>query len=79
MVKKHVRCGAEMRKRVKKIEKVKSGLHECHTCGKKKVKRISNSVWRCRSCGSVFAGGCYSLKTASGSTVRRLVGVKRGN
>jgi large subunit ribosomal protein L37Ae len=76
MVRREVRCGAEMRKRVKKILSQKSGFHECHTCGKKKVKRISNSVWKCRSCDSVFAGGAYSLKTPTGSAGRRIVGVK---
>ena len=76
MVKKDVRGGAEMRKRVRKIEKLKSGLHECHTCGKKKVKRISNAVWKCRSCGSIFAGGSYSLRTPTGSAGRRIVAVK---
>jgi large subunit ribosomal protein L37Ae len=76
MVKKDVRGGAEMRKRVKKIEKIKSGFHECHTCGKKKVKRVSNSIWECRSCGSIFAGGSYSLATPTGSAGRRIVDMK---
>ena len=76
MVRRDVRCGAEMRKRGKKIEKMKSGKHECHTCGKKMAKRISNSVWKCKSCGSVFAGGSYSLATPGGSAGRRIVEVK---
>jgi len=76
MVRREVRCGAEMRKRAKKIDMLKSSLQECHTCGKKKVKRVSNSIWECRSCGSVFAGGSYSLKTATGSAGRRIVSVK---
>jgi large subunit ribosomal protein L37Ae len=76
MVRREVRCGAEMRKRVKKIEMQKSSLQECHTCGKKKVKRFSNSVWKCRSCGSIFAGGSYSLRTPTGVAGRRIVSVK---
>ncbi|MFH0817137.1 MAG: 50S ribosomal protein L37ae [Candidatus Micrarchaeota archaeon] len=76
MVRKEVRCGAEMRKRVKKIQKMSSGTHTCHTCGKKKVKRLSNSVWGCKSCGSIFAGGTYSLATPTGSAGRRIVEVK---
>ncbi|MFH1470129.1 MAG: 50S ribosomal protein L37ae [Candidatus Micrarchaeota archaeon] len=76
MVDRSVRCGAEMRKRVRKIEKMKSGKHVCHTCGKKMAKRISNSIWKCRSCGSVFAGGSYSLSTPTGSAGKRIVDVK---
>ncbi|MFH1448618.1 MAG: 50S ribosomal protein L37ae [Candidatus Micrarchaeota archaeon] len=76
MVKKAVRSGAEMRKRVKKIEKLKSSFHECPTCGKKKVKRVSNSIWKCKSCKSVYAGGTYSLKTSVGSMGRRIVEIK---
>ncbi len=76
MVSKEVRCGPEMRKRANKINKIKSSMHECHTCGKKKVKRISNAIWKCKSCGSVFAGGSYSLVTPTGSAGRRIVEVK---
>lgn len=76
MVKKDVRGGAEMRKRAKKINKQKSGFHECPTCGKKKVKRVSHSIWKCKSCDSVFAGGSYSLKTSAGKMAKRVVEIK---
>lgn len=70
---KRVRYGAEIRKRVEKIEKTKRELFICPTCQKKKVKRIGNSLWKCKSCGSVFAGGAYSLTTSTGEIASRLV------
>jgi len=73
MSKRNVRSGAELRKRSKKVETLKSSLFACPKCGKKKVKRKSNSLWGCKSCGAAFAGGTYSLTTPSGEVATRLI------
>jgi len=73
MAKPQVRYGAEVRKRAKAVSETKRKKYVCPACGKKKVRRSGFSRWKCRSCGSEFAGGAYSLSTAIGETVSRLV------
>ncbi|MEM3400137.1 MAG: 50S ribosomal protein L37ae [Candidatus Micrarchaeia archaeon] len=68
-----VRGGAELRKRVRAINAIKSAKHQCPVCGKKKVKRIGNAIWRCKSCETVFAGGAYSPTTLAGDSALRIV------
>jgi len=78
MVKQGVRYGAELRKRAAEITKQKGARYPCPVCGKKSVKRRGNSLWQCRSCGSRFAGGAYTLTTASGNAARRSLEGARG-
>ncbi len=78
MVKAGVRYGAELRKRARDVDRQRSARYPCPTCGKDSVKRKGNSLWECRSCGSRFAGGAYSLTTATGDTARRSLEGARG-
>jgi len=73
MVKAGVRYGAELRKRAAAVDAQRSARYPCPTCGKKSVKRKGNSLWECRSCGSRYAGGAYSLTTATGDAARRSI------
>jgi large subunit ribosomal protein L37Ae len=73
MSKREVRYGAELRKRADSVDVSRRSLFVCSACGKKKVKRQGNSLWGCKSCGAVFAGGTYSLSTASGDVATRLI------
>lgn len=73
MSNRNVRYGAELRKRAEKVQQVRRSLFACPRCGKKKVKRSAASLWKCKSCGSTFAGGTYSLSTASGEMALRLI------
>jgi len=73
MSNKHVRSGAELRKRAEKVDKLRQSSFPCPTCGKKKIKRQGNSRWECKGCGSVFAGGTYSLSTPAGDVASRLL------
>jgi len=83
MVKAGVKYGAEIRKRVREVNKQKTSKYVCPECGKRRVKRLGNSLWKCKACGSTFAGGAYSFTTGIGETGRRIVadikkGVKQG-
>lgn len=78
MVKAGVRYGAELRKRAAAVDAQRTARYPCPTCGKTSVKRRGNSLWECRSCGSRFAGGAYSLTTATGEAARRSLESVRG-
>jgi len=79
MVKRGVRCGAELRKRTAAISKQKTARYSCPKCGKKSVRREGNAMWKCRSCGAEFAGGAYSPSTAVGESAKRLMeNIKKG-
>lgn len=56
------RYGVRVRKRIKDLEDMKKGPHECPTCHHEGVKRVSNGVWKCRRCGLKFAAAAYSPK-----------------
>ena len=66
-----VRGGSELRKRASRLKRSKTSKYTCPRTGKK-VKRVSNSVWE-SSGGYVFAGGTYSLTTASGEIFERML------
>ena len=68
-----IRYGASIRKRFNKIKAEKHSRYLCDVCGKVAVKRFGSSIWECRACGTVFAGGAYSMKTATGSVAKRLI------
>ena len=73
MVKFDVRGGPRLRKKVYKVNALKTKRHVCPRCGKEQVKRKSVARWECRTCGAVFAGGAYSPTTPTGVTGKRLV------
>lgn len=68
-----IRYGASIRKRYKKIKKEKSAFYRCEMCGKISVKRVGTGIWRCRHCNATYAGGAYSMTTATGVNARRLI------
>ncbi|MDE1865258.1 MAG: 50S ribosomal protein L37ae [Candidatus Micrarchaeota archaeon] len=68
-----IRYGASIRKRYNKIREEKRMRYLCDVCGKEAVRRKGSSIWECRHCGTIYAGGAYSMKTASGSVAKRLI------
>nr|QLA09643.1 60S large subunit ribosomal protein eL43 [Euglena gracilis]6ZJ3_L5 Chain L5, Ribosomal protein eL42 [Euglena gracilis] len=67
------RYGANLRKRVKKIEISKKAKHFCHWCGKFRFKRQAVGIWHCTSCGKTMAGGAWTLNTGNSTTVRSTI------
>jgi large subunit ribosomal protein L37Ae len=65
------RYGVRVRKRVRDIDSIKSGPHECPNCHHRSVKRVSVGIWKCRHCETKFAASAYSPRTM------RLVGTER--
>ncbi|MGC8669752.1 MAG: 50S ribosomal protein L37ae [Candidatus Micrarchaeia archaeon] len=68
-----IRYGATLRKRYRMVKEEKQALYMCEVCGKKEVQRISTGIWKCRHCGAVYAGGAYTMKTASGDAAKRFI------
>ncbi|MGI0100809.1 MAG: 50S ribosomal protein L37ae [Candidatus Micrarchaeaceae archaeon] len=68
-----IRYGASIRKKYTKIKHEKTARYHCEMCGKESVKRISTGIWCCRHCGTTYAGGAYSMTTATGATARRTI------
>jgi len=68
-----IRYGVSLRKRLRSVMKEKQGRYKCDVCGKESVKRVSTGIWTCRSCGATYAGGAYSMKTATGDTFNRVI------
>ncbi|MGI0141105.1 MAG: 50S ribosomal protein L37ae [Candidatus Micrarchaeales archaeon] len=68
-----IRYGVSLRKRLRSVQKEKKGRYKCDVCGKEAVKRVSTGIWTCRSCGATYAGGAYSMKTATGDTFNRVI------
>jgi large subunit ribosomal protein L37Ae len=54
------RYGVVVRNRVRDIEKMKHGDHECPACHRNSVSRISSGIWTCTKCKAKFAAGAYS-------------------
>jgi len=54
------RYGVVVRSRVRDIDRMRKGTHECPTCHHTSVKRVSSGIWQCRSCESKFAASAYS-------------------
>eukprot|EP01012_Entosiphon_sulcatum_P061570 TRINITY_DN8721_c0_g2_i1.p2 TRINITY_DN8721_c0_g2~~TRINITY_DN8721_c0_g2_i1.p2 ORF type:complete len:100 (+),score=20.19 TRINITY_DN8721_c0_g2_i1:26-301(+) len=67
------RFGANMRKRVKKIEQVSHARHYCHFCGKFAFRRKFVGVWHCRPCNRSVTGGAWTLSTPNATTVRSTI------
>ncbi|MDE1850265.1 MAG: 50S ribosomal protein L37ae [Candidatus Micrarchaeota archaeon] len=68
-----IRYGVSLRKRLKSVMNEKQARYKCDVCGKDSVKRVSTGIWACRSCGAKYAGGAYSMKTATGDTFNRVI------
>ena len=68
-----IRYGVSLRKRRDSVNKEKKGKYKCDVCGKAAVRRVSTGIWTCRSCGATYAGGAYSMKTATGETFNRVI------
>ncbi|KAJ9458068.1 60S ribosomal protein L37a [Diplonema papillatum] len=68
------RYGANLRKRVKKIEISQHSKHFCAACGKFAIKRKAVGIWHCNGpCKITFAGGAWSLHTVNSSTVKSTI------
>ncbi len=74
MANKSIRYGVNLRKRESAVIAQSKSKYKCDVCGKQTVKRESPGIWRCKNCNATFAGGAYTLKTASGETVSRILG-----
>lgn len=68
-----IRYGASIRKRYASVKAEKRSAYRCEMCGRESVKRIGTSIWKCRHCGATYAGGAYTMTTASGEVARRLI------
>jgi len=54
------RYGVVVRNRVRDIDKMRTGAHECPTCHRNSVSRVSSGIWECSKCNTKFAAGAYS-------------------
>jgi len=77
MVKRAVRSGAELRKRVASVDRMRRSSYHCPKCGKLAVRRVSNAKWKCRSCDATFAGGAYALSTPMGQVGNKALEERR--
>lgn len=68
-----IRYGVSLRKRYETVRADKKKRYKCDMCGKEAVKRVGTGIWKCRHCGATYAGGAYSLKTATGDTFNRII------
>lgn len=73
-----IRYGVSLRKRYESILAEKKKRYKCDVCGKEAVKRVGTGIWKCRHCGATFAGGAYTLKTATGDTFNRIINQFKG-
>jgi large subunit ribosomal protein L37Ae len=73
-----IRYGVSLRKRYLAVVADKKMRYKCDVCGKKAVRRLSTGIWRCRHCNATYAGGAYSLKTATGDTFNRIINQLNG-
>ena len=72
-----IRYGVSLRKRLRSVKVEKQARYKCDVCGKESVKRVGTGVWTCRSCGATYAGGAYSMKTATGDSFNRIINQSR--
>jgi large subunit ribosomal protein L37Ae len=68
-----IRHGVSLRKRRMAVQAEKRAKYECDMCGKTQVRRVGSGIWKCRRCGATYAGGAYSFKTTSATTLTRAV------
>ena len=61
------RYGLRIRTKILKVEAKKTKV--CPYCGRKQLKRVAAGVWECKKCSTKFAGGAYTPKDASGTSV----------
>eukprot|EP01006_Ploeotia_vitrea_P024294 TRINITY_DN57077_c0_g2_i2.p2 TRINITY_DN57077_c0_g2~~TRINITY_DN57077_c0_g2_i2.p2 ORF type:complete len:106 (+),score=5.88 TRINITY_DN57077_c0_g2_i2:41-319(+) len=67
------RYGANLRKRVKKLEISQHTRHYCGTCGKYDMRRKAVGIWYCKSCEKYWSGGAWSLSTTAATTARQTI------
>merc|ERR1711976_1062582 len=68
------RYGANLRKRVKKMEISQRSKHFCAPCGKFAIKRTAVGIWHCYGpCNITFAGGAWTLHTPNSATVKSTI------
>lgn len=59
------RYGVRIRKQVAAVTAAKNKSYECPRCKHVAVKRVSTGIWKCRRCDLKFAGGAYSPKVST--------------
>lgn len=62
------RYGVVVRNRVRDIDRMRTGDHECPRCHHTSVKRVSSGIWHCRRCEAKFTAGAYSPVSKKGIT-----------
>ncbi|XP_008053484.1 putative 60S ribosomal protein L37a [Carlito syrichta] len=67
------RCGASLRKMVRKIEVSQHAEYTCSFCGRTKMKRRAVGLWPCGSCMKTVAGGAWACNSISAVTVKSAV------
>eukprot|EP01000_Liburna_glaciale_P004933 NODE_4527_length_431_cov_462.353403_g2932_i1.p1 GENE.NODE_4527_length_431_cov_462.353403_g2932_i1~~NODE_4527_length_431_cov_462.353403_g2932_i1.p1 ORF type:complete len:93 (+),score=9.80 NODE_4527_length_431_cov_462.353403_g2932_i1:65-343(+) len=67
------RYGANLRKRIKKIEISQHAKHWCEPCGRFTIKRKAVGCWYCSKCKKTYAGAAYTLTSTAGVTVRSTI------
>ena len=73
MANRSIRYGGNLRKREDAIKKQTRARYKCNVCGKEAVRRKSTGIWKCNYCNATFAGGAYTLKTAAGEILSRIL------
>lgn len=71
-----MRCGASLRKIVKKHEiQLWARFARAFFCGKTAVKRAVGGIWQCtaKSCNRTMAGGCWTLTMGDVATARSAI------
>ncbi len=54
------RYGVVVRNRVRDIDRLRTGDHECPNCHRVGVYRVSSGIWQCPRCNNKFAASAYS-------------------
>lgn len=73
MANKSIRYGVNLRNRESAVIAQKKARYRCDLCGKTRVRRFSNGIWKCDYCSATYAGGAYTLKTAAGESVSKIL------
>ncbi len=63
------RYGVRIRKQMSTVINAKNKAYECPRCKHVAVKRVSTGIWKCRRCDLKFAGGAYSPKVSTRSSM----------
>jgi large subunit ribosomal protein L37Ae len=59
------RYGVRIRKQIAAVTAAKNKSYECPRCKHVAVKRVSTGIWKCRRCDLKFAGGAYTPKVST--------------